>query len=97
MRVPQSVLDSLKNRQENGRMRSFSSNLSSKVVDFSSNDYLNISSCMDIVNSIDALYKAQLDKHRFKIGSSGSRLLSGNHEFYEQVEKYLAAYYKRYS
>ena len=61
------------------------------LVDFSSNDYLGLAKCKTILESVEArLKKLQIDSH----GSSGSRLLTGNHRLYEEVESFLCNHYQ---
>ncbi|MGF6907273.1 6-carboxyhexanoate--CoA ligase [Fusobacterium sp. PH5-44] len=57
---------------------------SHKYIDFSSNDYLGQSHNLEIKNFV----KEVIDK--FPIGSSGSRLLSGNFSLHENLEEKIA-------
>jgi 8-amino-7-oxononanoate synthase len=53
-------------------------------VDFYSNDYLGFTQSPDLKGSIDSQLKD------FPLGASGSRLLSGNHPYFEETEAWLA-------
>ncbi len=76
--MDQKLIDKLKNREEEGTMRSLS--LLDNLVDFYSNDYL-------------GLAKIQLNTEG-KGGSTGSRLISGHSASAENCEKTLANWYK---
>lgn len=59
------------------------------LIDFSSNDYLGLSKNYELYQSI-----ADKHKHHPINGSSGSRLLAGNSQYYEEVEHKLAQLFK---
>lgn len=64
------------------------------TIDFFSNDYLGLARNEELQNSILEEYKIQ--SNRFKIsrnGSTGSRLLSGHNEYFEEVETQLAHFF----
>jgi 8-amino-7-oxononanoate synthase len=61
------------------------------LVDFTSNDYLGLARNQELAAIIEAKTKRLSPQ---LIGSTGSRLLSGNFEFTESVEKKLAAIFK---
>ncbi|WP_375562864.1 aminotransferase class I/II-fold pyridoxal phosphate-dependent enzyme [Bernardetia sp. OM2101] len=64
-------------------------------IDFFSNDYLGLACNEELQNSILKEYKTQ--SNRFKTsrnGSTGSRLLSGHNEYFEEVETELAHFFK---
>lgn len=79
----QSLLSNLDQLKEHKIFRALT--LRQGLVDFSSNDYLGLS-CHPAIRS--ALVKA-LD-HGIPLGATGSRLLSGNLEFHEELEAFLA-------
>ena len=56
----------------------------SQLIDFSSNDYLNLSQSSELIEEV-----TQSVAH-LGIGSTGSRLLSGNHEVFHKLEKQIA-------
>lgn len=60
------------------------------LIDLSSNDYLGFSRNQRLAKK--ALEILESDSH-FKNGSTGSRLLTGNHVLYEKLEAYLAEYH----
>lgn len=63
-------------------------------IDFFSNDYLGLARNQELQNSILKEYKFQ--SNRFKTsrnGSTGSRLLSGHNEYFEEVETQLAHFF----
>lgn len=64
-------------------------------IDFFSNDYLGLARNEELQNSILEEYKIQ--SQRFKAsrnGSTGSRLLSGHHAYFEELETELAHFFK---
>ncbi|MEM9364117.1 MAG: aminotransferase class I/II-fold pyridoxal phosphate-dependent enzyme [Bacteroidota bacterium] len=59
-------------------------------VDFSSNDYLGLARCNWISEKAQELVKqAKITQH----GATGSRLLTGNHKLYNELEAFLCAHY----
>lgn len=77
----------LQKRKDNNSMRALPS--SNSGVDFYSNDYLGFSKSKEIYkNSLEILGK--YDKLN---GSTGSRLLSGNHQLFEVLEDFVSNYY----
>jgi 8-amino-7-oxononanoate synthase len=64
--------------------------LKSGLIDFSSNDYLGFARSPELKNKIKAYETAD---NTSLTGSTGSRLLSGNTPFAEDLEKYIAAYH----
>ncbi len=63
-------------------------------IDFFSNDYLGLARNQELQNQILEEYKIQ--SNRFKSsrnGSTGSRLLSGHNEYFEEVETELARFF----
>ncbi len=59
-------------------------------VDFSSNDYLGFANDQLLQKRAEILFQTQTG---IKNGASGSRLLSGNHPLYQELEKVLAEYH----
>lgn len=79
----------LDERTQNGTLRTLKP--FSDAIDFYSNDYLGMATDEAIHQRAKQLL---LDNELyFRSGSSGSRLLSGNFSFYEQVEAFLAQFY----
>lgn len=84
MDFPKSLHQKLSERINNGMLRSMGIN--SSGVDFSSNDYLGFARSKKI---FDASHQLLLDSGVFN-GATGSRLLSGNFELYNQTEKLIS-------
>ncbi|MGB5665416.1 MAG: pyridoxal phosphate-dependent aminotransferase family protein [Maribacter sp.] len=64
---------------------------SNELVDFSSNDYLGLAKREVVFNRANQLLKEQnLNLN----GATGSRLLTGNHRLYDQLEKNLCEFHK---
>jgi 8-amino-7-oxononanoate synthase len=74
----------LSNRKSENALRELKVN--NNLVDFCSNDYLGFASESEI-HILDEVVSNTY-------GATGSRLISGNHKITEEVESFLAAYYK---
>ncbi|HET8736401.1 MAG TPA: 8-amino-7-oxononanoate synthase [Pricia sp.] len=61
------------------------------LIDFSSNDYLGLSGNREI---FDRASRRLSDGKMVRNGATGSRLLSGNHPLYSELEKRLAEFHK---
>lgn len=61
-----------------------------RLVDFASNDYLGLARSAELHELIDT----EVNKHGFGNGSTGSRLLTGNSSYTEEVERYLAEFFQ---
>jgi 8-amino-7-oxononanoate synthase len=85
---PKNLQQKLAERHLDNAFRKFSSNVG--LVDFSSNDYLGFSKEKRIAERAKELFGKQKE---FKNGATGSRLLSGNYELYNQLETYLFQQY----
>ena len=75
-------------RKEQGLIRNLTT--TRLAVDFFSNDYLGLSRSEELSHSIEKLHRALGVKN----GSTGSRLLGGNTNYTEQVERDLSAVFK---
>jgi 8-amino-7-oxononanoate synthase len=85
---PKSLLSKLEQREQNNALRKLSP--SNYLVDFSSNDYLGFAKNEFIFDSTHEL----LESKNLKInGATGSRLLTGNHELYDQTETFIASFH----
>jgi 8-amino-7-oxononanoate synthase len=86
---PKSLLSKLEQRQQNNALRKLSP--SNDLIDFSSNDYLGFAKSELIFD----LTHDFLETYNFKInGATGSRLLSGNHQIYDETEAFIAKFHK---
>lgn len=87
MSVNKKLQEILQQRKEKDSLRSLSFNRD--LIDFSSNDYLGFSR--------DEEHKQQVlqrfSQKQFHVGSTGSRLISGNSEFVEELEKKIAKFH----
>jgi 8-amino-7-oxononanoate synthase len=79
------IKDYLINRKENHLYRQLTVNES--LIDFSSNDYLGFTRSGFIKQQVDIEYN---NLKLSKTGATGSRLLNGNSELYEELEQLLA-------
>ncbi|DAZ95048.1 TPA: hypothetical protein N0F65_002782 [Lagenidium giganteum] len=61
------------------------------AIDFFSNDYLGVAKSTELQRAVDQR-KATLKQHQ-ALGATGSRLISGNSEYFMRVEKELTAFY----
>jgi len=79
----------LNERTENGLLRKLTN--ASLPFDFCSNDYLGFARSL----ALKSLIEEQIQQIKpFKNGSGGSRLLSGNHSYTEETEKFIASFHK---
>ena len=84
--------DRLQKRRDKGLLRTLSSfsglpnKLPNKLIDLTSNDYFGFATSPDLIEKID--------KKVDRIGASGSRLLTGNSLFYQELEEKIARYHK---
>jgi 8-amino-7-oxononanoate synthase len=86
---PKSLLSKLEQRKQNNALRQLSA--SNNLIDFSSNDYLGFAKNQFIFDTTHQF----LDSKDLKInGATGSRLLSGNHELYDQTETFIASFHE---
>lgn len=86
-KLPKKLQSKLSARKENGSLRHLP--LQGNSIDFSSNDYLGLAKSEKIAQMALDLLKEGLQKN----GSSGSRLLSGNHQLYARLEDFLASHH----
>lgn len=85
MSLDQFFMNKLSERTEKGLLRELK--VVSGLIDFCSNDYLGLASSTDLFDLIQKKTEAILP---IRNGSTGSRLLSGNFSYTEEVEKKLS-------
>ena len=83
-RIYEKHLDTLQTTSKYRRLERMCQEGNLEVLDFSTNDYLNLSRHRDIVAA------GEVASQRYGIGSTGSRLLSGNHKLFEEFEHVIA-------
>ena len=86
LKHPSTIFSLLQQRKEQQAFRTLKSNYPS--IDFSSNDYLGFSTqgiLYDEIQKLDA---------SVKIGSTGSRLISGNSSVYQELELMIATFHQ---
>lgn len=89
MNLPKKLTNRLQSREDNKALRSLK--LPSNLIDFSSNDYLGFAKSSLI---FDQTNQFLLDKNIKQNGATGSRLLSGNHTLYNEVETFLSEFHQ---
>ncbi|MCE2991606.1 MAG: 8-amino-7-oxononanoate synthase [Candidatus Jidaibacter sp.] len=77
-------LSTLHNSAKYRRLGQFRQESNTGLLDFSTNDYLNLSHHKDIIKA------GEIAAQRYGIGSTGSRLLSGNCKLFEEFESAIA-------
>jgi len=89
MNLPKKLTNKLKLREENNSLRKLTSQ--NNLIDFSSNDYLGLSKSESI---FDETHRFLVDNNIKQNGATGSRLLSGNHSLYTEVEDFLSEFHQ---
>ena len=87
MNFPSKLLHKLEARQVNQSLRSLSAQ--NDLIDFSSNDYIGFAKNPMLFKQVQDDLKAYKPIN----GSAGSRLLTGNFEFHEALEKQIATFF----
>ncbi len=88
MNFPKKLHKKLTKRKEENALRQLS--ISTDLVDFSSNDYLGFAKSKEIFQKTHQyLIENSLEQN----GATGSRLLTGNHKLYNNVEKLLCNFH----
>lgn len=88
MRTPKKIQAKIQGRIQNNTLRSLSTE--KRSVDFSSNDYLGFATSETIFEKTHQFLVARNLKRN---GATGSRLLSGNSELYEEVEMQICTFH----
>jgi 8-amino-7-oxononanoate synthase len=86
--IQQYITSKLQQRRQENNFRSLK--IIKGLTDFYSNDYLGFARDEELKKRIEEEVKLRSD---LGLGSTGSRLLSGNSEYAESVESFLAAFY----
>jgi 8-amino-7-oxononanoate synthase len=88
MKFPQSLQNKINNRKENNALRILKPQ--SQLVDFASNDYLGFAKNKDIFQQT---HQYLINNNLEVNGATGSRLLSGNHELFEETEFFISNFH----
>lgn len=89
MNFPKKLTNQLKLREDNNALRGLKIPL--KLIDFSSNDYLGFAKSEVI---FEETHQFLIDKNIKQNGATGSRLLSGNHQLYTEIEMFLSEFHE---
>lgn len=88
-KFPEKLRQKLEERSENNALRALGK--TSGLIDFSSNDYLGFSKSKELFKkTAELLSREKINQN----GSTGSRLLSGNSDLYEETENLIANFHK---
>ena len=87
--IHQYIHSKLRQRKDENNFRSLK--ITSGLVDFYSNDYLGFACDEKLRNKIDEEIKSN---KQISLGSTGSRLLSGNSDYAESLEKFIAEFHQ---
>jgi 8-amino-7-oxononanoate synthase len=88
-KFPENLSVKLEARKQNNALRQLP--LSSKGIDFASNDYLGLSKSETIFHKT---HQYLIETNEIQNGATGSRLLSGNHKLYQETENFIAQFHK---
>ena len=88
MKFPKNLAAKLELRKQNNALRKLPS--FNNLIDFSSNDYLGFSGNKAV---FEETHHYLLD-HTIQNGATGSRLISGNHQVYQEAENYIAQFHQ---
>jgi 8-amino-7-oxononanoate synthase len=91
-KIEQKLSERLETRKSNSRFRQLTTT-SPKSVDFSSNDFLSLSTSPDLRKAFLHELKNGPQGDDFQIGSGGSRLLDGNSKYADDLEKSIAEFH----
>jgi len=89
MKFPNNLKSKLNQRNENNALRKL--NKQTNLIDFASNDYLGFSKSETI---FEDAYQYLIKNNIKQNGSTGSRLLTGNHNLYNEVETILCKFHQ---
>lgn len=86
---PKNLSDKLETRKQNNALRQLPS--ASSKIDFASNDYLGFAKSAAIFNQT---HQFLIENDFQENGTTGSRLLSGNHPLYQSTENHIAKFHQ---
>ena len=89
MKLPENLSKKLEIRKQNNALRQLPEH--TNLVDFTSNDYIGFSNSKLI---FDAAHQYLVNNAIFSNGATGSRLISGNHQVYQEAENYIAQFHQ---
>ncbi|GEC70928.1 8-amino-7-oxononanoate synthase [Flavobacterium flevense] len=89
MKLPENLSKKLEIRKQNNALRQLPEH--TNLVDFTSNDYIGFSNSKLI---FDAAHQYLVKNAIFYNGATGSRLISGNHQVYQEAENYIAQFHQ---
>ena len=89
MNIPKKLFAKLETRKQNNALRVLPN--TSNLIDFTSNDYIGFARNKSI---FDATHQYLLDANCIQNGATGSRLISGNHQLYQETENYIAQFHQ---
>lgn len=87
--LPKALHDKLQQRIDVNALRKLP--VTAGLIDFSSNDYLGFSRSQEI---FDVVHQYLVDKEILNNGSTGSRLITGNHGLYKETEDFIIQFHK---
>jgi 8-amino-7-oxononanoate synthase len=88
MKLPENLIQKLEIRKENNSLRKLPS--FNNLVDFSSNDYIGFSKSENIFKQT---HHYLIENEILQNGATGSRLISGNHDAYQNTEIFIAQFH----
>ena len=88
MQFPKSLQQKLQQREDQNALRKLP--IANDLIDFASNDYIGFAKNETIFHETHQLL---FDKNIKVNGATGSRLLSGNHDLYQETEDYIAQFH----
>jgi 8-amino-7-oxononanoate synthase len=91
-RLEQKLSSRLDARKSKSRFRQLTTSAPNSV-DFSSNDFLSLSTSPDLRNAFLLELNKSPHAHAFPIGSGGSRLLDGNSSYADELERSIAQFH----
>ena len=89
MKLPKSLQQKLQQRLANNALRQLP--VAKDLVDFASNDYIGFAHNETIFNQT---HQYLLDNNIKTNGATGSRLISGNHNLYQEAESFIANFHQ---